>query len=209
MAFLNDFSTFATLEEQMHYEQPGAYGVNNETIPFSTSPSNNNENATQQSLPVQHLSNSNAEATQRAAPSNIIQNRSNGGGSPKPNNKPRTVAQGNIKENFEPNNTESLNLANIEELNKQLKYLNDLNEKNIKSSQQFFDLYASKKKDIYKFLCFALIAIFALSINKLVEDFYIDDYIADLDTSFNNKLMLRFAYPCAIIFLLWTIKVYA
>jgi hypothetical protein len=208
MALLNDFSTFATLEEQMHYEQPGAYGVNNETIPFATSPSLNNENASQQNLPVQHLSNSNTQATQREAPSNIIQNRTNGGGNPKQNHKPRSVANGTVKENFEPNNTESLNLANLEELNKQLKYLNDLNEKNIKSSQSIFDLYANKKKDIFKFLSFALIAILALAINKLIEDFYIDDYIADLDTTFNNKLMLRLAYPLAIVFILWTIKVY-
>jgi len=211
MALLNDFSTFATLDEQLHYEQPGAHAINNETIPHMTSPSMNNENATQQTVSIQHLSEANSQATQRDQPSNIMQNRTNGGGAPKPNHKPRPVANhgGNVKEHFEPNNTETLNLAKLEELNKQLQYLNDLNEKNVKSSQSFIDMYLNKKKDISKFFSFALIMVLALAINKLMEDFYIDDYIADLDTSFNNKLMLRLAYPLGILLLLWTLKVYA
>lgn len=205
MALLNDYSTFATLEEQLHYENPGSHSLNSETISYMTEPSINNENATQQSLQVNHLSNSNTQQSQQEKPSNIIQNRQNGGGKPKSNHKPRPV----IKENFEPNNMDTLELADLKELSKKVNYLNELNEKNIKASQSTLDLYLSKKKDILKFLSFALIAILALGINKLIEDFYIDDYIAELDTSFNNKLMLRLAYPFAIIFILWSIKVYA
>ena len=209
MALLNDPLTFASLDEQMametSYDSFPSYTLNNETKPYESQPRIRDINANQSSLSIRHASNNEAKSTQRTANSEIISNRSNGGGTPKKlPNKPA------LKENFEPNSEESgsLNMAQLEELNNQLKHLNELNNKNINTSQSIIDLYATKKKEVYKFVCFALIIVAGLSINKIIEDYFIDDYLVDLDTTYNNKLALRIAYPLLIIFALWTMKVY-
>jgi len=206
MALLNDMSAFAPLDNSMMYDSYPSYTLNNDTKPHETQPSVEDIGIVQNSVPISHMNNNEVKRTQRSNENAVIHNRSNGGGSP-----PKLPKKGALKEHFEPNQEESreLNMAQLNELNEQLKHLNELNEKNIKNTQSFFDLYGNKKKEIMKFFCFALVLVIGLSLNKVVEDYYIDDYLVDLDISYNNKLMLRLAYPAVVLFILWTMKVYA
>lgn len=208
MAFINDMSTFAPLDDgmDMQYNSYPSYTMNNETKPFETQPTVNDIGIKQNSVPISHISNNEAKRSQHSNENAVIHDRRNGGGAP-----PKLPKKGALKEHFEPNTEESqsLNMAQLSELSEQLKHLNELNDKNIKSSQSFFDLYGTKKKEIMKFFCFALVLVVGLSLNKIVEDYYIDDYLVDLDTSYSNKVLLRLAYPALVLFLLWTIKVYS
>lgn len=205
MAFINDMSTFAPLDNGMQYDSYPSYTLNNETKPYESQPTVNDIGIKQNSVPISHISNNEAKRSQCSTENAVIYDRRNGGGAP-----PKLPKKGALKEHFEPNEegSASLNMAQLAELSDQLKHLNELNDKNLKSSQSFFDMYGAKKKEIMKFFCFALVLIIGLSLNKVVEDYYIDDYLVDLDTSYSNKVLLRLAYPAVVIFLLWTIKVY-
>jgi hypothetical protein len=83
---------------------------------------------------------------------------------------------------------------------------NKLNElRSLNSNGTLMDVYMAKKKDLYKLLKYVLIVVIAISFNKVMEDYLIDEVINELDVSYSTKFMVRMAYPFVLVLLLWSL----
>jgi uncharacterized membrane protein (DUF485 family) len=70
----------------------------------------------------------------------------------------------------------------------------------------FFDAMWAKRRELLKLLTMSLLVVIALSFHSVMEH-VIKSYITENDLSSRNEVLLRFAYPLAMIMLVWFIKV--
>lgn len=70
----------------------------------------------------------------------------------------------------------------------------------------FFDAMWAKRRELLKLLSMSLLIVIALSFHSVMEH-VIKSYITENDLTSRNEVLLRFAYPLAMILLVWFIKV--
>ena len=94
--------------------------------------------------------------------------------------------------------------ARIDNLNKQIRDLQELNDK---QNGNLWDTYASKRKDVLKLLMFGLVIMFALSLNSIIKEYVVEEIIKEMDSSYTVKLLTRLLYPAVAVLLIWSIKI--
>lgn len=77
---------------------------------------------------------------------------------------------------------------------------------NMPSQPSFFDAMWAKRRELVKLLMFSLVIIIALSFHSVMEH-VIKTYISENDMTPRNEVLLRFAYPVAMILIVWFMKV--
>lgn len=70
-----------------------------------------------------------------------------------------------------------------------------------------YDKYVKRKKDVSRFICLALIIIFAISTHDIVSKLLIE-YIDSINISPTRALGMRLTYPIGIVILYWTMKAF-
>ena len=97
----------------------------------------------------------------------------------------------------------------------QLRYENDVTQlqrelhkyqRNAAAQPSFFDAMWAKRRELLKLLTMSLLIVIALSFHSVMEH-VIKSYITENDLTSRNEVLLRFAYPLAMIILVWFIKV--
>jgi hypothetical protein len=174
-----------------HYNTYDSYARNDGSKPFETAPQQDSMN-THQEKPVYARQNvqQNVPEVQHFAGSGMGNGGGNDGGGAQP-----------APSNGDTQRLEKLN----QQLSTQIQQLNDIQTN--RNSGGFLDSYMAKRREIAKVFLMALIVVLGLSLNKVVEDYFVDIYLVDLEAEFNTKLLLRILYPALIILLIWTMKV--
>jgi hypothetical protein len=72
-------------------------------------------------------------------------------------------------------------------------------------AETFFDRIASKRFEIVKVISFALIIVFAISIDR-VSMHYLSQYVSNSILTTTQEFFLRISYPITIIIIIWMIK---
>jgi len=70
-----------------------------------------------------------------------------------------------------------------------------------------YDKYVKRRKDISRFICLALIIIFAISTHDIVSKLLIE-YIDSINISPTRAIGMRLTYPIGIVILYWTMKAF-
>ena len=103
---------------------------------------------------------------------------------------------------------ESIELSSIAELKKQLKLQKDLNMMIIqKDTENMYDRFLSKKKDVMKLLCLSLTVLLAISIHFVLSDL-IKNYIMNNNFSENKETFVKIMYPLSVFIIVWSVKVF-
>jgi hypothetical protein len=103
---------------------------------------------------------------------------------------------------------ESIELSSIAELKKQLKLQKDLNMMIIqKDTENMYDRFISKKKDVMKLLCLSLTVLLAISIHFVLSDL-IKNYIMNNNFSENKETFVKIMYPLSVFIIVWSMKVF-
>jgi hypothetical protein len=115
------------------------------------------------------------------------------------------------------NQSELLQDINSKSLKSQMEQLRkDMEEQQHSSKLQYkqnyernsiYDKYVKRKKDISRFLCLALIIIFALSIHDIISH-SLSDYINSINITPKREIGMKLAYPVGIIVVYWTMKAF-
>lgn len=84
---------------------------------------------------------------------------------------------------------------------------NKLQYKESYERNSMYDRYVKRKKDITRFICLALIIIFALSTHEILSNL-LTEYIDSINISPRRALGMKFAYPIGIMILYWTMKAF-
>ena len=71
--------------------------------------------------------------------------------------------------------------------------------------ESFFDKLSSRRIEVLKVFVFALIILFAISMDRFFTH-YLAQYIADSVLTKNQEILIRLSYPVAIILVIWFIK---
>jgi hypothetical protein len=69
----------------------------------------------------------------------------------------------------------------------------------------YYDRLMSHKRDLTKLLLLALVVTVGLALHG-VGKFLVKHYLSLHELTFNQELLLRAAYPCIVIFVVWNIK---
>ena len=76
----------------------------------------------------------------------------------------------------------------------------------IQSQQEsFFDRLSMRRYEVLKVFVFALIILFAISMDRFFSH-YLAQYIAESVLTKNQEILIRISYPVAIILVIWFIK---
>jgi hypothetical protein len=73
-------------------------------------------------------------------------------------------------------------------------------------TEGFFDRIASKRFEILKVISFALIIVFAISIDR-VNMHYLTQYVSNSILTGTQEFFLRLSYPVTVLIIIWLIKV--
>ena len=71
----------------------------------------------------------------------------------------------------------------------------------------YFDKLFSKKKEFVKLLQWVLIVLLAIAIHGFIK-YYLHQYLAAGDFTFERELLVRAMYPLGILFILWNIRIF-
>lgn len=69
----------------------------------------------------------------------------------------------------------------------------------------YYDRLMNHKRDLIKLLLLALVVTVALAFHS-VGKFLVKHYLSSHELSFNQELLVRIAYPCIVIFVVWNFK---
>jgi hypothetical protein len=75
------------------------------------------------------------------------------------------------------------------------------------NEQGYFDKLFSKKKEFIKLLQWVLIVLLAIAIHNFVK-YYMYQYLASNDFTFERELVIRALYPIGIFFILWNLRIF-
>jgi hypothetical protein len=71
--------------------------------------------------------------------------------------------------------------------------------------ESFFDRMASKRYDVLKVVSFAMIIVFAISIDRFCT-FYMTQYVTEAFLTKTQEALVRLSYPLGIVILIWLMK---
>jgi hypothetical protein len=71
--------------------------------------------------------------------------------------------------------------------------------------ESFYDRMASKRYDVLKVVSFALIIVFAISIDRFCT-FYMTQYVTEAFLTKTQEALVRLSYPFGIVILIWLMK---
>lgn len=72
-------------------------------------------------------------------------------------------------------------------------------------TESYFERLMSKRYDVLKVVSFALIIVFAISIDR-VTTFYITQYIGTAVLTSTQEVLVRLSYPLIILAIIWLVK---
>lgn len=72
-------------------------------------------------------------------------------------------------------------------------------------TETYFDRLMSKRYDVLKVVSFALIIVFAISIDRFTT-FYITQYIGTAVLTATQEMLVRVSYPLIILAIIWLVK---
>lgn len=70
----------------------------------------------------------------------------------------------------------------------------------------FFDRIAAKRFEIVKVISFALIIVFAISIDRVTMH-YLTQYVSNSILTGTQEIFLRLSYPITVLIIIWLIKI--
>lgn len=71
--------------------------------------------------------------------------------------------------------------------------------------ESFYDRMASKRYDVLKVVSFALIIVFAISIDRFCT-FYMTQYVTEAFLTKTQEALVRLSYPLGIVIVIWLMK---
>jgi hypothetical protein len=75
------------------------------------------------------------------------------------------------------------------------------------NEQGYFDKLFSKKKEFMKLLQWVLIVLLAIAIHNFIK-YYMYQYLASNDFTFEREIVIRALYPIGIFFILWNLRIF-
>lgn len=106
-------------------------------------------------------------------------------------------------------NSKSLK-TQMEQLRKEMVEQQNANKLQYKQNYEknsMYDRYVKRTKDISRFICLALIIIFALSMHDIISN-SLSEYINNINISPKREIGMKLAYPIAILLVYWTMKAF-
>lgn len=76
-----------------------------------------------------------------------------------------------------------------------------------KYTENFIDKFISKRYDVLKVVSFALIIVFAISIDRF-STFYLTYYIGVTELSSTQEMLIRLGYPIVVLIIIWLLKTF-
>lgn len=73
------------------------------------------------------------------------------------------------------------------------------------AGDSFFDRVSTKRYEVFKVIAFALIILFAISMDRVCT-FYLTQYITQSILTTTQEFMVRASYPVAVLLVIWIIK---